>query len=471
MAKLSGANARKSGSGPKIVRKNRFKIQRKSQSRNKSEVTRFSLQDLARSGKYQTIRTAIKSFEDSTYPLKLSQASIAMRHGAEETEQNVKVRLKGLLQQKKQPEMTLLSILQSKQFEPVRTTLMSMLDTKDLLNLSRTSFAFRQGLKKTVWNINVRLERFFQDPVAFRTQIGQSNALISGGFALQFFRGVTWKESGLDIMVEKGNDTEDMEAYLLKEIMESRTYHSISPGEGQKVQLISTKSIPVQAILVDSSSTCVVNFISWNKAFSMFPRPTFFHHQTLPLRGPQIISHHLAKHYAKYSKRGWPMWTHPVITQSCWKMFKYRHDNLNDHFVDRRVGDRDSWIMKLDTRGVTSSPTPDLVLEYSCFEITMGQHQQTTCSIRATDFFSHVLRYRYTDGYVLYRLEHIFERSTKLQLFKFSEKDRPQFSRDEETWWKKFDKPDGWDYLDENLPQYFAEYERDPEFMRNLGYY
>ena len=44
--------------------------------------------------------------------------------------------------------------------------------------------------------------------------MGTFDALISGSFAVQFFEGVTWTESDLDIFVEYGSDAKEMEAYI-----------------------------------------------------------------------------------------------------------------------------------------------------------------------------------------------------------------------------------------------------------------
>ena len=44
--------------------------------------------------------------------------------------------------------------------------------------------------------------------------MGTHNALISGSFAVQFFEGVTWSQSDLDIFVEYGSDADQMEDYI-----------------------------------------------------------------------------------------------------------------------------------------------------------------------------------------------------------------------------------------------------------------
>lgn len=67
------------------------------------------------------------------------------------------------------------------------------------------------------FNINAKLKRFNLDPVAFRTALGHSGALISGSFALQFLLGTVWKGTDLDVMVEKGTNMEMLGAFLIEQ--------------------------------------------------------------------------------------------------------------------------------------------------------------------------------------------------------------------------------------------------------------
>ncbi|KAI1322604.1 hypothetical protein F5Y16DRAFT_386197 [Xylariaceae sp. FL0255] len=390
---------------------------------------------------------------------------------------------------------TLLDLIQSEQFGPANHALTSMLDTKDKLSVMQTSSAYRQGMKNTVWNINKRLLRFFENPLTFRSQLGKCDALISGSFALQFFEGVLWKESDLDIFVESGNNTEAMEKYLLevaythtgswsrpdhdrmeeysniKGIVECRTYHDSNPnGYGAKVQIISTKESPVRAILEGFYTTCIVNFITWNKAYSLFPKATFLIHQTIPLVDTSI---YLGKLYTKYSKRGWPMWTHPLGQESYSKLFANNGEAESNR--ERRIGDSTTWIMKLDTTSVARLEKPDSVLEYSSYNISMGHGtDHHRCTIYAAPFQSNALRYRYLRSNWLYELAPIFERATEMQLFKLKESDQQRLQHRVRNhlglWTKIFDKPDGWDYLDEQLPHYFAELKENPGLLRDLGY-
>ena len=58
--------------------------------------------------------------------------------------------------------------------------------------------------------------RFVRKPSELRNQLGQCNALISSGIALQFFERVTWKESDPGVFIERGTDTEAFSSYLIQ---------------------------------------------------------------------------------------------------------------------------------------------------------------------------------------------------------------------------------------------------------------
>jgi hypothetical protein len=109
---------------------------------------------------------------------------------------------------------TLIDLL-SGRFEPVREQLMASIDgPKTVFMLASTCRAIRSSIYAHEWDINTKLKRFVDDPVAFRNQLGDKG-LISGSFALQFFERVTWKESDLDIFMNIGGGHTDMWKYLV----------------------------------------------------------------------------------------------------------------------------------------------------------------------------------------------------------------------------------------------------------------
>lgn len=97
------------------------------------------------------------------------------------------------------------------------------LDIKDIIAISRTCTALSSFYKNMLpcrWNINRRLSRFVNDSRAFRSAMGEADALISGTFALLFFAQLYWLDSGLDIYVRQGSKADA----LIRYIGEDRSY-------------------------------------------------------------------------------------------------------------------------------------------------------------------------------------------------------------------------------------------------------
>ena len=102
---------------------------------------------------------------------------------------------------------SLLTILDPSLF-PVANALCTFLDISDLINLARTCKKIHHvfGLvQRSQWSINKRLGYFVNDPIGFRSMIGQCEALISGSFALGFLDRVFWDGSDLDIYLGLGD--------------------------------------------------------------------------------------------------------------------------------------------------------------------------------------------------------------------------------------------------------------------------
>ncbi|KAI0012491.1 hypothetical protein F4779DRAFT_614462 [Xylariaceae sp. FL0662B] len=406
---------------------------------------------------------------------------------------------------------------------PIRERVMSFLDTKDILRLRQTSWSIRQDIIANEWNINTKLERFIKHPVGFRSQLGKSDALISGSFALQFLERVVWPESDLDIMVQDGENLEGLARFLtetegyemtlskglsdedgydpgsITDVMKCRTYFYCKRNSNtfndfknskSKIQLVATSGPPLQAILRGYYTTAIVNFISWNKAYSVFPRATFIDHQTVPLKH---IDEHKGELHQKYSRRGWRMRTEPVVPKGILGRggFTFPLGKL-DKDGTRRVGDHDTWTLPLDTTSVEKPAKPDFVLEYSCFQVKdyrfHGVDEKDRLSwdrgdiewsfrlwISANPFRSHSLKYTYTchfrvvkhgselfsvwdelgrklDNNTMGQLIMKMERSTVDEVLK---KQMPT-----EPFKLKFEHPDGWDYYDNDIPKLIDEMEK-----------
>ncbi|QDS77712.1 hypothetical protein FKW77_004048 [Venturia effusa] len=369
----------------------------------------------------------------------------------------------------------------------------SRLPASDVFSLQRVCKAtapIYKELQRTGWNVDKRLGRFFRDPVLFRWTLGINDALVSGSFALQFFERVMWKESDLDIFVQEGAGFDNMCSHLIEKegyalqshqaqeqlrhyhvdlLVEIKTFVR-SPSDTdlyRKVQVISTSSIPIKSIICGFYTTALLNFITWNKAYSIFPVPTFRHYKTYPL--VRIDEYHETL-FTKMHNRGWK--TQPL-----------RIDKKTDDRPDpcpgfisskapghRRIGDSRSWKMDLPIEGMAyPKPTmPDSVLEYSEMTIRYGRDRYSQFdtlvsfyAITAPTFESPVLKYAYTYGAFMLELSGRLTDLTRCELSKLPAEKRPErrttdIRRDYLDWVPStWTPPSSWTYYDEDLPAWY----------------
>ena len=117
----------------------------------------------------------------------------------------------------KRVEPTFSDVFLTNRVIPARTAFARCLSAADLIQLADTCHFARDAFYKSPRNINSKLRAFLAQPIAFRSRLAQCNALISGSFALQFFEGVIWPESDLDIFVEDGPGSRSLCDYLTNE--------------------------------------------------------------------------------------------------------------------------------------------------------------------------------------------------------------------------------------------------------------
>ncbi|KAI0127585.1 hypothetical protein BJ170DRAFT_722824 [Xylariales sp. AK1849] len=315
---------------------------------------------------------------------------------------------------------------------------------------------------------------------AFRAELGRCEALIFGKFVLQFFkRNFFFDDTYLDIVVEDGKNAESLQRHLIEKEgcglgtgkvripmrLEYVAKCTVFSRGIHHVRLITTRILPLQAVLTGRNDTLQINFISWNKAYSIFPRITFLDLKTVQL---QEFDKNTGRRLKFYSRYGWKVQTEPVTAREL------------SGPTSRRVGDRYTWMMPLDTWMVWQPHTPVSVLEYSGFDITkpeeyLGTHYNTWAeferslkyTIRAKLFTSNVLRYRYTSGPLL-KLGPALERNTLLQLCKLDTKTRNQLIGADvpaqiSAYRLQFKHPEGWDYLDVEIPRMLEKLDVDEE--------
>ena len=107
-------------------------------------------------------------------------------------------------------------------------------------------------------------------------------------------------------------------------------------------------------------ATAVFNFITWNAAYSIFPRSTFIHHETFPTKG---MNEYFGGLHAKYKKRGWRMKIPSELPPRGANGPNILHGLADlvgigiaeDRTAYMRVGRRTTWKMPLDMNAIPVS--------------------------------------------------------------------------------------------------------------------
>jgi hypothetical protein len=224
--------------------------------------------------------------------------------------------------------------------------------------------------------------------------------------------------------------------------------------------------IPVASILETFYTTALLNVITWNKAYAVFPQPTFLHHKTFLLKS---LTDYYGPLLGKLTSRGWK--TYPTLSLD-------EEDGIRDAWLRRtdvgggseicrrRFGDKSSWIIPLPTYEIKWPDMPDSVLAYSEFEI-MTEDAHTASPdldlhvsryhIFCPIFKSLVLRHQYIYCTVILELGDRLEALTRLELLKMKPSERPADLTQRNTfssgrlWESTFDRPESWTYYDEDL--------------------
>lgn len=112
---------------------------------------------------------------------------------------------------------TLVDLL-SNTYAPIQRAMLPYFDIVDILALGRTCMRLKTeippALTATRYNINRHLEKFFNDPVEFRSLLGSYGGLVYGDFARCFLAGDTSKVTELHIAAE---NPINFYGYLIKE--------------------------------------------------------------------------------------------------------------------------------------------------------------------------------------------------------------------------------------------------------------
>ncbi|CAL1699941.1 unnamed protein product [Somion occarium] len=211
---------------------------------------------------------------------------------------------------------------------------------RTLVRLLRTCRAVNVAVKEYIsraFNVHRLLSRYFSDPMAFRYIQACTGTLISGSAALQFFDRSLYPDSDLDLYVpmpwrKKVGHFLLAQGYKfepypfqhptfdvaisdrrvvtarglygnLKGIAGVFTFEKKSArGEELKVQIIVAVRSTMEVIL-RFHSTCVMNVISFDRAYCLYPLATLEQRRSLVCtsRNDEVAQ----RVFEKYSERGW----------------------------------------------------------------------------------------------------------------------------------------------------------------------
>ena len=138
-----------------------------------------------------------------------------------------------------------LQVFNWKAYYPIVSRLCEFLDISSIINLTRTCkqmVDLYQKMLSTLWDVDRTLKRFVDEPSAFRSQMAQCNALISGSVPLQFFERVLWPESDLNVFMEEEPLTDAFSDYLVKREGYSRI-HKNAWGEYDHQDILEVRMI------------------------------------------------------------------------------------------------------------------------------------------------------------------------------------------------------------------------------------
>ena len=388
----------------------------------------------------------------------------------------------------------------STRFAPIQAVLMSHLDTADLIDLKMTNKALKANISKTLenkdYNIDQKLKPFFKDPKAFRSVQAHCDAILFGAFARRFFGRISVPDNTLNIGVNA--NLEAMYAYLETEgyVKKSRSNDEAGEnddaggeaneedddGDDKAYSAIYTKTLPsgarygivvmscptrpiLDAVFQLGPTTAELNFVTWNKACSLVPAATFLRKEAYLI--------------AKLGRGIDELDDEDISVKSVhWDQFSDdKPDDLKTLLRLRRVGDRETWTIKLNTDGVTPSNVPDAILKSTTFQIRLSNEDTNGPTARYVVgrkcLFDHpVLKYRYLtadqeepdedvmppySGPLLDLKDHLND-ATVIELSKLKPKDRPEGSdellRGELESLEllgNFTPPQGWKYYDDEL--------------------
>ncbi|KAJ6510879.1 hypothetical protein C8R45DRAFT_814686 [Mycena sanguinolenta] len=243
--------------------------------------------------------------------------------------------------------------------------LFSHLATRELIRLMQTCSRIRALVTDVCFSVDRLLTPFFGDTAKikqFRELQCRTDTVISGSTALQFFNRLTWPNSDLDLYVPHASaalvarflrdsgyafrprDSKRKYAYIQLFYDGPAYYHSGVAdvldfhNDSKQIQIIVFSTPSAMEVIAGFHSTCVMNVITHDAAFALFPWSTFVTKEAVKVRGVSWSREEGREAgRRKYEERGW-------------KMIKTRSPDCKSELgfrMHRAVGDCFTWTISL----------------------------------------------------------------------------------------------------------------------------
>lgn len=294
---------------------------------------------------------------------------------------------------------------------------MSYLEPQDFLAMTMVSqdvhaTLIEDGLPRATYNINRHLKKFFADPIAFRRIQAETGTLIGGGLTRDFFANRAQTADDIHIFVnhvpgkregdrtavldflesdgwlslidedsmdtdsddEDGGEVDDFiddpdedggrSAPLDDEILDLHgrpcsVFEKVGASGKTLTLLCYSGPCPLAQLLHQAPSTASLNLITYDKAYALFPRETYLDKEAYLLKSTLIYQDQFA-----------------CLSEDGLKALPQHWDD-DGGLVEavalkrpRRIGDKHTWVINLDTNGIETSTHPsNAVIEHSTFRI------------------------------------------------------------------------------------------------------
>ncbi|KAJ8109059.1 hypothetical protein OPT61_g7731 [Boeremia exigua] len=317
------------------------------------------------------------------------------------------------------PIMVNLIDLLSSTYALVQTIILPYLGVADVIALTRTCKGFNQlqpVLESTAYNINNFLKDFFSDPIAFRSAQAECGALLCGKSVRAFLQRSKPGCGSLNISVTRRYPC-PLSQYLRSDgyVMEAVSgntslFLKVKPdGNKSTVCLFTNNKAAVAEVLTRYPFTSSMDIISWNKAYALFPCTAFIKSECYLLRKLADCSiddlNKLTREGLKIKSISWRQRDDLTETQNNHGTNELLQDKDADEYGEifrrRRIGDKHTWVMKLDTQGVDVPNIPTDVLESTTFRLRIPRRLDQTQHVAHYKIEFHciirhpVLRYQY----------------------------------------------------------------------------